>query len=111
MHGFIARENVDHYLALLRDGKLPDERRKMVCKLLIEEEDKLAQELENIGFAEERAQRARQHLLHIRGICGETADGESRVQAERLLAAAEEAQRLLDKFCDTLRQRSYSRGL
>ena len=111
MHQFIARESIDHYLGLLQNGALHDDSRAMVHKLLVGEEDKLAHDLEHLGFAEDRAQRGRLQVSNIRSICDGAADGESRARGARVLATVEETQRLLDAFCDRLRHRISSRSL
>jgi hypothetical protein len=45
MDRFIARANIDHSLGLLSDGGCAREKRAMVTKLLIQEEDKLGHDL------------------------------------------------------------------
>lgn len=41
MHGFVAKSNVDHYIALLNGSDLTPDSRTNITRLLIEEEDKL----------------------------------------------------------------------
>src|SRR5262249_39399423 len=66
MDGFIARANIDHFLDLLKDGDLAPERRATIVRLLIEEEDKLGHDLEQLDFAESRAENGRRRLQQLR---------------------------------------------
>lgn len=106
MDRFIARENIDLYLGRLRDRDLSDDDCAVICKLLIEQEDKLAHDLEQLGFAEERAERGRQHLRKVRALHDEAQSEADRIQMRRLLVTAEETQQLLDAFCERLRRRA-----
>lgn len=45
MHRFIAHANIDRFLGLLDDHDLASDKRGVITKLLIEEEDKLAHDL------------------------------------------------------------------
>jgi hypothetical protein len=66
MDRFIARANIDHYLGLLSDGDCAREKRAMVTKLLIQEEDKLGHDLEQVEFAEKKVADGRDRLNHLR---------------------------------------------
>lgn len=66
MHRFIARENIDHYLGLLRERSLPDGKRAVIRELLVAELDKLARDLEHLEFAEDRALRGRRYLESVK---------------------------------------------
>lgn len=104
MDNYIARANIDHYLGLLRDRSLPAEGRAPIFKMLVAEEDKLARDLEQLEFAESRVKKGRFHLDRIRRIRDEAQDPGERLRAERLLAAAEESQLLLEHFCRLIRR-------
>ena len=107
MYRYIARANIDHYLGLL-DADLPLERRDVIVKLLIEEEDKLSHDLEPLEFAESRAANGRARLSKLkRNLDGVTEP--ERAAAERLIANCELRQQLLDSFCHHLREKVNSR--
>jgi len=103
MHQFVARENIDHYLRLLNSTGLGPEKRATVTKLLIEEEDKLAHDIEQLEFAETRAASGRDRLNQVRRKLLYISAPEHRAQAERLVANVEATQKLLDGFCHHLR--------
>ena len=108
MDRFVARANIDHYLSLLNDPVLPPEKRATVTKLLIEEEDGLAHDIEQLEFAETRAANGRDQLNRIR--CKlDISTPEHRAQAERLVASFEATQKLLDGLCHHLRNRVNNR--
>ena len=111
MHRFVARANVDHYLDLL-NGELSPQSRSTVMKLLVEEEDKLSHDLEQLGFAEQRALAGRRRVEQIRNLFNGFAPGTSeRQQAERLLINFENVQTLLEDFCHRLRATIHSGSL
>ncbi len=112
MHSFIFRANVDHFLGLLDEADLGPERRAVITKLLIEEEDKLGRDLEQLQFAETRAANGRERLNRLR----ETLNGggvaaSDRAWTERQIANFEAIQHILDNFCHQLRQKVNSRSL
>ncbi|MBI5260709.1 MAG: hypothetical protein HY852_02685 [Bradyrhizobium sp.] len=111
MQHYIAHANIDHYLDLLRERSLPAEGRATVFKMLIAEEDKLGHDLEQLEFAESRAKKGRFSLDRIRRIHDDAQDPLDRLRSERLLAAAEEAQLLLEHFCRLVRRSVNSNGL
>ena len=102
MDRFIARANIDHYLDLLSDGGCAREKRAIVTKLLIEEEDKLGHDLEQVEFAEKRVADGRDRLNHLRSRL-DLVPEQQRAEAERLVANFEDVQRLLESFCHQLR--------
>jgi hypothetical protein len=104
MHQFIARENIDHYLHLLNGTGLGPEKRATVTKLLIEELDKLGHDLEQLGFAEQKAASGRDRLRHLRGRLDLTPK-HHRAEAARVVANVEAVQHLLEDFCHQLRNR------
>lgn len=108
MHRYIARANVDHYLGLLDDEDITPERRALVVRLLVEEEDKLGHDLEQLELAESRAAQGRNRLNRLRSML-DIAEPANRVQAERLVANVEAIQNLLDGFCHHLRTRVNAR--
>jgi hypothetical protein len=104
MDNFIARANIDHYLDLLHHGDLPPEKHATIVKLLIAEEDKMGQDLEQLEFAEKRAARGRDLLSQLRYV----RDGEDlvdRASADRLITTFETTQSLMDDYCQQLRTR------
>ena len=109
MDRFVARANIDHYLGLLDDSGLALEKRATVTKLLIQEEDSLAHDIEQLEFAETRAASGRGRLNDMR--CKlDLSEPEHRAQAERLVAIFEATQNLLDGFCHRLRNKANNRG-
>ena len=110
MDGFIARANIDHYLDLLHHGDLAPERHAAVIKLLIAEEDKLSHFQDQLKFAESRAARGREWLSQLRYL-RDAEDPIDRAQTDRVIAAFENNQRLLDDFCHRLRTKMKNSGL
>ncbi len=105
---FIARANIDDYLGLLNDHDLSPEKHAMVTKLLIAEEDKLGNDLEQLEFAESRAAQGRDRLHKMRVKCY-FAHPEIRAEAERLVYNFEAIQELLEGLCHQLRAKASSR--
>ena len=108
MDGFITRANIDHFLDLLRDGDLAPQKRTIIVKLLIEEEDKFGHGQEALEFAERRATEGRNLLGQLRYLAESENDPTHLARAERLLASLEATQRLLDDFCARLRTKANS---
>jgi hypothetical protein len=108
MDSFIARANIDHYLGLLNKDDLSPKTRATVTKLLIEETNGLANDFEQLEFAETRAASNRDRLNHMRRKLDPSLP-EHRVLAERLVANLEATQKLLDDFCHHLRTKVYNR--
>jgi hypothetical protein len=106
MDGFIARANIDHYLALL-NGHMASENRAMTVKLLIAEEDRMGHGWEQLEFAETRAARARNLLNELRSMLNND-QSSNRPLLEKVVANAEAIQNLLDGFCRHLRERANS---
>ena len=104
MERFLARANIDHYLGLLNDADLAPEKRTTVTKLLIQEEDNLAHDLEQLEFAEIRAANGRDRLNSLQSRI-DSAPEELRAEAKRLIANVEDIQILLEGFCHQLRNR------
>ena len=104
MHRFVTRENIDHYLRLLNSTGLGPEKRATVTKLLIEELGKLSHDLEQLGFAEQRAASGRDRLNHLRSRL-DLSPEHLRAEAERIVANVEATQHLLEDFCHQLRNR------
>jgi hypothetical protein len=103
---FVVRANIDHFLKALWDDELPPEKRAIITKLLIEEQNKLSHDLEQLQFAEDRALAGRKRLEQIRNKSNDPrSDPASRSQASRLLATMDETQRLLEEFCERLRRK------
>ena len=104
MDRFIARANIEHYLGLLSDGDCVREKRAMVTKLLIQEEDKLGHDLEQVEFAEKRVANGRDRLNHLRSRL-DLVPEQQRAEAERLVAIFEDVQHLLEGFCHQMRDK------
>ncbi|TCU78631.1 hypothetical protein EDE08_101412 [Bradyrhizobium sp. R2.2-H] len=111
MHHYIARANVDHYIALLNGADLMPDRRSAITKLLISEADGLGHDLEQLEFFENRAAAGRKRVetvAHLRdGFAFGTPD---RRQAEEHLVNIENLQTLLEDACHRLRRKINSRG-
>jgi hypothetical protein len=97
MPDFMCRANIDHYLELLNDPDLSTEKRATVVKLLIGEEDKLSYFQDQLKFAESRAARGREWLSQLRYL-RDAEDPIDRAQTDRVIAAFEINQSLLDNF-------------
>ena len=69
-----------------------------------------AYDLEQLEFAESRAARGRQRLDQVRQL-RDGANGAHRDLAERLVANVKLTQRLLDSFCQRLREKVDSHGI
>jgi hypothetical protein len=108
MDSFIARANIDHYIDLLNKNDLAPKVRATVTKLLIEELDRLAHDVEQLEFAETRAANGRDQLNRMRSELDASAP-QHRAQAGRLVANFEATQKLLDVFCHHLRNRVNNR--
>lgn len=103
---FVTRANIDHFLKALWDDGLPAEKRAIITKLLIEEQNKLSHDLEQLQFAEDRVLAGRKRLEHLRSKSNDPrSDPAGRSHASRLLATMEETQRLLEEFCEQLRRK------
>ena len=100
MPNSVFRANIDRYLELLNDPDLSTERRAIIVKLLIEEQDKLSPNQEQLQFAESRLANGRDRLDQLRAKRdGGTVDP---ARADHLIATFEITQRLLEHFCDQL---------
>jgi hypothetical protein len=112
MDGFIARANIDHYLAVLSNNNLAPERRATATKLLIVEEDKLSHFQAQLEFAEIRRAESRDRVNRLRNWRDGLADGSAeRADADRLLADVRAVHQLLDQFCHRMRERITSPGI
>ncbi|OAE99943.1 hypothetical protein AYJ54_32180 [Bradyrhizobium centrolobii] len=112
MHRYIARANVDHYIALLNDADLRADSRSTITKMLISEEDKLGHDLEQLEFAENRAAAGRNRVDHVRNLRDSFALGTlERQQADEVLVNVENLQAILEDSCQRLRRQINSRGL
>lgn len=106
MYRYIARANIDHYLRLLNDPDISPKTRATITKLLIDEEGKLEDDLEQLAFFESRAARGRDRLNNLRSSHQSLADeSPDRARADRLLASLEATQQLLEGFCHRRRER------
>ena len=86
MYRYIARANIDHFLGFLNDADLAPERRAVIVKLLIEEEDKLGHDLEQLQFAETRAANGRNRVNRTRELRDTFVEGSiDRERADKLL--------------------------
>ena len=104
----IARANIYLYIDLLNDADLASEIRATVTKLLIEEEDKLGDVLEQLEFAEKRVADGRNRLNHLRSRL-DLVPKQQRAEAERLVANFEDIQHLLESFCHQMRDKINNR--
>ena len=112
MDRYIARANVDHYIALLNDADLLPERRNAITKMLISEEDRLGQDLEQLEFCEMRAAAGRKRVENVANLRDRFAFGTpERRHAEELLVNMENLQTLLEDSCHRLRRKVNSRRI
>ena len=112
MDRYIARANVDHYIALLSDADLTPDRRSAITKLLISEEDGLGHDLEQLEFYEIRAAAGRKRVEDVANLRDRFAVGTpERRHAEVLLVNIENLQTLLEDTCHRLRRKVNSLGL
>lgn len=106
MEQFVAQANVDHYLELLNRDDISSNNRSMVSKLLIEEENKLGQGLEQLEFAEIKAAACRNRANRQRHLLDSFDPNSTEwVQAERLLVNFESLAQFVEGFCHQLRRR------
>lgn len=106
MDSYIAVANIDHYLSILTSQSLTDSNRATIMKLMIEEEDKLGQDLEHLQFAEIRAARGRDRVNHLRKLRDAFPDGSAeRIRAEKMLADFEIIHQLMEQFCRHMRKK------
>lgn len=66
MDPFITRENIDHFLELLKADDITPDRRDAITRLLLDEENKLSYDLEQLEFALTRAANGRDQLKQAR---------------------------------------------
>jgi hypothetical protein len=112
MHRYIARANVDHYIALLNGADLAPDRRSAVTKMLICEEDGLGHDLEQLEFAESRTAAGRKRVDQVTKLRDGFAFGSlERRQADELLVNIVNLQTLLEDSCHRMRKKISSRGL
>ena len=112
MAKFLSRARVDQLLDSLKDDQDVAEKRAATLKLLIAEEDRFSRDLEQLELAFSRTGRGRAHVEEIKRIRDRFApNSQARRQAERLLAASDETQKLLEACCEGLRLRYLQSGL
>ena len=112
MDRFIARSNIDHYLGRLNETGLRPEKRAMITKLLIEEEDKLGRDIEHLEFVEKRTADGRERVNRVRNSREAFAFGTpERELADRLLINLENIQTLLESLCHQFREKISSRSI
>jgi hypothetical protein len=112
MDDYIARANIDHYLDLLRNDDMPPGRRSVVAKLLIEEENKLGQNLEQLEFAETRAAACRDRVNRLKRLRDSFAEGSAgHSQADGLLQSFEGVLNQIEDFCRHMRKKVEAGGL
>ena len=108
MYRYIARENIDHFIELLNGDSLAPDRRAVITRLLMDEEDKLGHDLEQLDFAETRAAKGRELLNHAQAQLAKC-HPHQRPQMERLVQNFAALQMLLDGFCNQLERKANSR--
>ncbi|MGC0326240.1 hypothetical protein ABIG06_006869 [Bradyrhizobium sp. USDA 326] len=109
MHRFVSKANVDHFINLLNGSDLTADQRANITKLLIDELDKLAHDLEHLEFAERKVADGRDQVNRVRDKRNSHPFGTTeREQAERLLASCENLQTTLEDFCHRLRTKVYN---
>jgi hypothetical protein len=106
MNNFIARPNIDHYLDLLsKDDTLP-RNRTMITKLMLEEEDKLSQDLEQLEFAESRVASCRDRVDRLKQLRDGLAEGSTEhLRADGLVLSFEAILAQVERFCGHLRKK------
>lgn len=112
MYNFIARANIDHCIELLGRDDIQPSQRSIICKLLIEEENKLSHDLEQLQFAESRVSRYRDRVDRLRRLRDRFADGSTeRIKIEGVLLDCESLLGQVEAFCIDLRRRVNERAL
>lgn len=105
MDRYIARANVDHYIALLNGADLMPQRRNAITKMLISEMDGLGNDLEQLEFCEIRTAAGRKRVEYVANLRDRFASGTpERRHAEELLVNIENLQTLLEDSCHRLRR-------
>lgn len=112
MNNFIARSNIDHYLDLLTNDDILPNNRSVICRLLIEEENKLSHNLEQLEFAESRVASCRDRVDRLRRLRDGFDDGSTeRVRAESLLVTFEAILAQVEAACSHMRRKVNERAL
>lgn len=112
MHRYIARANVDHYIALLSSADLMPDRRSAITRMLISEVEGLGHDLEQLEFFENRAAAGRKRVEDVAHLRDSLAfSTPERQRSEELLVNVENLQTLLEDTCHRLRRKINSRGL
>ena len=112
MKNFIARANIDHYLDLLAKDDIPSNTRSVICKLLVDEENKLSHDLEQLEFAESRMARYRDRVDRLRHLRDRFADGSAdRMKADGLLVDFEGFLAQVEAFCGHMRRKVNQRAV
>jgi hypothetical protein len=112
MNNFIARANIDHYLEMLGRDDIQSANRTVLCKLLIEEEDKLSHDLEQLQFAESRAAACQDRVERLKRLRDCFADGSTdRVQADATLHNFEAFLVQVESFCSRMRAKVHGHSL
>ena len=106
MYSYIARANIDRYLDLLRESDIPPEKRSTIITLLIEEVDKLSQNVEQLEFTESRAAACRDRLSRLQRLRDGLVDHSDRARADSLLVNFEAILAQVEGFCGDVRKRT-----
>jgi hypothetical protein len=105
MDNYVARANIDHYLELLDRDDIPSEKRTVITKLLIEEENRLSHDLEQLEFAESRVAACRGRLGRLQHLRHNLDDSADRQRADDLLQTFQTTLERLESFCRQMRKR------
>ena len=106
MDRFVVRQNIDHFIELLRVEVVPETRHSR-NSLLIEEENQLARDLEHRQVAESRAAKLREQYNRMARIRDGLQDGsDQREAADRMLVTFQVTLTLADGACERLRQQA-----
>jgi hypothetical protein len=105
MKDYVARANIDHYLALLNDDDgISADQRTVIGRLLIEEEDKLSRAQEQLDFALMRTASCRARTARLRKLRDSFIVGSAaRADADKTLANFEVLLGMMDEACLRLR--------
>ena len=96
---FIANENIDRFLDMLRRPHLTTEKRTTLQALLVQEQDKLTRNREHLELSDRRVHEGKERVRTLRVIVAtRTSDDPNRQRDETLLATMETTQSLLEQY-------------
>ena len=101
---FVANENVDRYLGMLRRPHLTSEKRTTLQGLLVDELDNLGRDREQLELSERRVREGKERIARLRSMVSTLSFGDQRQQRDlSVLSTMEAIQNLLEDYHCQLR--------